>query len=290
MSNESNETLREYLAPSLLHTSLDTIHYRVSRMLTKETRFHVDAVEIILDHLIASGVAVYIKEEEKRREAADNATVEMDDDEHVDRKKPLLNYDGFQFDGCDATPPSEADLTQLEALYYAFAADMFEDAGNALGTKRHEFFAILALRKINAAFARLKRDAESGAVSIDKLRTVDVSLAMVDALEAQDAVGAAELALVDDVQRSRASQKATSVDDEVNRRLRERAVRSANTRHEKGRKARVFVVSEWQKNRGAYDDNKSAFARDYVRRVYNEFDVKITEKQMRDFWLADQVD
>ncbi|GAB3476760.1 hypothetical protein [Polaromonas eurypsychrophila] len=51
--------------------------------------------------------------------------------------------------------------------------------------------------------------------------------------------------------------------------------------------ARDFVASEWGQHRHAYCHNKSAFSRDYVKRVKNELDVNITEKQMREVWLSD---
>ena len=57
--------------------------------------------------------------------------------------------------------------------------------------------------------------------------------------------------------------------------------------HAKNHKARAFVESEWAKHRGEYSDNKSAFTRDYVKRVFNELDVSVTEKQMREVWLKD---
>ncbi|MGB7480970.1 MAG: hypothetical protein WA924_11620 [Burkholderiaceae bacterium] len=56
--------------------------------------------------------------------------------------------------------------------------------------------------------------------------------------------------------------------------------------HAKNTKARDFVRHEWTEHKAAYQGNKSAFSRDYVRRVKHEFDVDITEKQMREVWLA----
>lgn len=65
----------------------------------------------------------------------------------------------------------------------------------------------------------------------------------------------------------------------------ERARHSASMKYAKNRKAEDFVIAEWTAHRDAYDNNKSAFARDYVRRVKNEMDVTVTEKQMREVWL-----
>lgn len=67
----------------------------------------------------------------------------------------------------------------------------------------------------------------------------------------------------------------------------ESARRLVNLKYPKNRAAQRFVISEWVAHRGAYEGNKSAFARDYVRRVKNEFDLVVTEKQMREVWLRD---
>lgn len=58
-------------------------------------------------------------------------------------------------------------------------------------------------------------------------------------------------------------------------------------KHRKTNKAKAFVREEWIKHRHAYDNNKSAFARDYVKRVLHEFEASVTEKQMREVWLRD---
>lgn len=52
-------------------------------------------------------------------------------------------------------------------------------------------------------------------------------------------------------------------------------------------RARQFVAAEWLTHQAAYGNNKSAFARDYSRRVKNELDVSVTEKTIREVWLAD---
>lgn len=57
--------------------------------------------------------------------------------------------------------------------------------------------------------------------------------------------------------------------------------------HAGRRTARNFVISEWKAHRNAYKGNKSEFTRHYVKRVFNEFGLNITEKQMREVWLKD---
>lgn len=62
---------------------------------------------------------------------------------------------------------------------------------------------------------------------------------------------------------------------------------NGEAKHRKTNKAKAFVRAEWHKHRDAYEGNKSAFTRDYVKRVLNEFDALVTEKQMREVWLRD---
>jgi hypothetical protein len=67
----------------------------------------------------------------------------------------------------------------------------------------------------------------------------------------------------------------------------DKARRAALRKHGPTNRAKAFVIAEWAKHKSAYSENKSAFARDYVRRVHNEYQVSITEKQMREVWLKD---
>jgi hypothetical protein len=50
------------------------------------------------------------------------------------------------------------------------------------------------------------------------------------------------------------------------------------------RKAREWVISEWNKDRAAYD-SKADFARIHARRVANEFGVPIKERTITERWL-----
>ncbi len=65
----------------------------------------------------------------------------------------------------------------------------------------------------------------------------------------------------------------------------QKARSAANARHGKFGQARRFVMEEWLQHKLAYNGNKSAFARDYVRRLKHEFDVGVTEKTIREVWL-----
>jgi hypothetical protein len=65
------------------------------------------------------------------------------------------------------------------------------------------------------------------------------------------------------------------------------ATKAARALHAPSNDAKKFVQDEWEKHAQAYDWNKSEFARHYVRRLLNERQVKVTEKQLRDVWLKD---
>lgn len=78
-----------------------------------------------------------------------------------------------------------------------------------------------------------------------------------------------------------------SIDDAFKHAGSHLARKGGRAKHEKSNAARGFVQAEWQLHSHAYVGNKSAFARDYVRRVKNEFAVTVTEKQMREVWLKD---
>lgn len=62
-------------------------------------------------------------------------------------------------------------------------------------------------------------------------------------------------------------------------------IKNAKKSHAGHAKAKAFVQEEWTRYKGEYLGNKSAFTRDYVKRVLNELGVKVTEKQMREVWL-----
>lgn len=67
------------------------------------------------------------------------------------------------------------------------------------------------------------------------------------------------------------------------------ATRRANKGHAQGNAAKKFVQTEWSKHREEYGNNKSEFARIYVKRVFNEHGVTITEKQLREIWLTEKL-
>lgn len=58
-------------------------------------------------------------------------------------------------------------------------------------------------------------------------------------------------------------------------------------RSEPYREPKQFVQDEWSKHREDYENNKSDFARTYVRIVNQRFCVEVTERTIRESWLKD---
>lgn len=67
----------------------------------------------------------------------------------------------------------------------------------------------------------------------------------------------------------------------------ESARNKANKRFNETRKAEKWTVGEWQQHKKDYEGNKSAFARDYAKRIWNEKNVQVTERNIRERWLKD---
>jgi hypothetical protein len=83
-------------------------------------------------------------------------------------------------------------------------------------------------------------------------------------------IGAADVPSFDDVERDALSGSARDKTD---------------VQHAARRKAMDFVKVEWERYKDDYENNKSAFARDYSRRVLNEYGIKVTERNLRERWL-----
>jgi hypothetical protein len=67
-----------------------------------------------------------------------------------------------------------------------------------------------------------------------------------------------------------------------------RAAVAANARHAPTNEARVWVQQQWKDHGHAapYGGNKSEFARQYVKNVKAEFDIKVEEKTIAEVWLS----
>jgi hypothetical protein len=192
--------------------------------------------------------------------------------------------------------PAAEDIPDFDALQEVlcngYPFDHIEDFSSAWEA---EMYAVLALMKLEEAAAALylppEEKTDNGTL-IYRSRHPWKTSAIVDAanlmIEATEIICWAERELSDvqlrklrDEERDRLTEKIKVETLKENGRL------GGNSRLPDNRKARKFVVCEWIKHRDAYDGNKSSFARVYVKRVFNEFEVIITEKQMREVWLKD---
>lgn len=75
--------------------------------------------------------------------------------------------------------------------------------------------------------------------------------------------------------------------------VRDREKRAGAARHAaaaawgKNKEARAWVLKCWREQREQYDNNKSEFARHFAKRVRNEFEIEISERQLKESWLSD---
>lgn len=179
--------------------------------------------------------------------------------------------------------PSRDDVSDLDALMELSKHDRKELWHLALAEpEEHEFYAVLALMiicEVTHSQALMPRQAES----IHGLKSL--GYATINAVEA--------ISFADRIQANHKIQMAITsaqpglVEAELSKLMSERASNAARKRHSKNDAARNFVAAEWHRNSAEYDGNKTAFARDYVRRVENEFEITVTEKTMREVWLRD---
>ena len=72
----------------------------------------------------------------------------------------------------------------------------------------------------------------------------------------------------------------------IERSKRDKAVNGAERMHEKNYgAAKRFIQKEWANLRRAFEENKSAFARQYVPKVHSQFGLVITHKTIASSWL-----
>jgi hypothetical protein len=63
------------------------------------------------------------------------------------------------------------------------------------------------------------------------------------------------------------------------------ATRNAEKRHAKTNEVKVWIQNKWNQHRDDYDNNKSKFARVYVKLALQQFGVTVTDKIIRERWL-----
>lgn len=198
--------------------------------------------------------------------------------------------------GVDVQPdfPKEEDFEDLDVLQEILCSghpydniDGFENATEA------ELYAVLALMKIEKAayclhIAPKKSDMEAmvsrGPHPWKMQKIIDAGNLLIEAMEI---VSYADRELSRSQLRAlKNEQQARFEIDLKNEARKETASKGGIASNQKLVAPRDFVKSEWAKHRNVYKNNKSAFARDYARRVLNEFSVQVTEKTIREVWLS----
>lgn len=137
------------------------------------------------------------------------------------------------------------------------------------------------------------------AANLEDLDRVIDTLASISILSRiDDAVIAADLGDIDEVSASSIEiadfmraltwqrKEGQAIEIAVKSAIKRRAQSGGHAKYKRQAEAKDFVQREWEAHKGAYGGNKSAFARDYVRRVHNELDVQVTEKTLREVWLS----
>lgn len=185
--------------------------------------------------------------------------------------------------------PSTDDLSDFDVLreMYRYDPDELIYLG-LVEPDEQEFYAVLALMKVcETAHSNLPNELISyrNQFKPTASQVMAIGNATIEALEALDY--AERIQLEARIRQAIASEQPAILAAALADRVSKRASNAALKRHSMSDPARNFVLKEWRTNRASYQDNTSAFTRDYVRRVLHEFDVTVTEKTMREVWLRD---
>ena len=185
--------------------------------------------------------------------------------------------------------PSRDDVSDLEALCDCLYFDTYEVEDfiyfGLCEPDEYEFYAVLTLMIVCETFhsnpftERVNNyqteptASQVKAVGLGTIRAIEV-LAYAEKIQVKENIKKA-------IDSAQPAVLAAALEAKIS----DRASKAAQKRHAKKDSARNFVISEWVKNCDAYYGNKTAFTRDYVRRVLNEFNIQVTEKTMREVWL-----
>lgn len=186
--------------------------------------------------------------------------------------------------------PKYDDYSDLVALQECLGFEHFDSSQlihfGLIEPEEHEFFAVLALMIVCGAVhtnPSVQTNHYPSKLTVSQVMAIGRST--IDAVEA--IAHAERLQFEQRIRSSIALKQPEILATELSRRTSERASNAANKRHAPNNKARNWICKEWATHRDAYEGNKSAFTRDYVKRVFYEFNVSVTEKQMREVWLKD---
>lgn len=185
--------------------------------------------------------------------------------------------------------PLRDDINDLGALVEWIQSDLRDESDlvqlGLVEPEVHEFYAVLSLMTVcDAVHSNLPATLANG--EFNELNVSQVKAIGIATIAAVETLAFAEIShLSERFDRAFDSKQPAMLAAALKAQISERASKAALKRHAKKDAARNFVINEWQKNNSAYNGNKTAFTRDYVRRVLNEFGIQVTEKTMREVWL-----
>lgn len=206
--------------------------------------------------------------------------------------RELLENWSAEFDDPSGMPKRD-DLSSLDALSNFLEHDNDPDIEfiqlGLCEAEAHEFYAVLALMIIcQASHSNPSSFTNKDAYRKEGLtfeQITEIGDATIRAVEIMGYADRVEFEVK--VKKALQSKHLVILEVEVAKRVSERASKAAQKRHGRNDPAKYFVAAEWKRTCTEYDGNKTAFTRDYVRRVLNEFGITVTEKTMREVWLKD---
>lgn len=189
---------------------------------------------------------------------------------------------------------SSDDIEDLGALQDIFNTDyLYAGMGAGLSVSEAEAYAILALMKLDLAAALLfvpEKKTEQGipiypgSCPWEPQNVIDAGNFIVEAMEI---VCYAERQLSSEKLKELRAEEKEKMNTQIRADERKEISRRATAKkYASNNDARYFVKNKWREEGHEYK-SKAEFARIYVRRVKIELGVTITEKQMREVWLAD---
>lgn len=289
---------------------LRTIKWRADQLLKKRTPEELEAAALEIHEVISRFKEEYVAEETERYVSRlcdvggwELAYLPTDEDglrpSEADIRALLQNWPSWADDQPDL--PSADDIDDLDAFQEIINSDyLYSGIGNGLQVSEAEAYAVIALMRLDEAASFLfipeKKTADgtsiyAGPSPWEKRHVIAAGNLIVEAMEI---ICFAERELSDEKLRELRNEQKEVMVSQVEAAARKKTSRLAlDAKYASNTAARNFVKKEWAAHRSEYDNNKSAFVRSYVAIVANKFNdskgnpLKITEKQMRESWLAE---
>jgi uncharacterized membrane protein len=189
--------------------------------------------------------------------------------------------------------PTTEDIDDLWALGEILCSGSpYDDIGGCEGASEAEMYAVLALMQLELAASAMSgcRNAAASSSPVAASTVKKLIQAANHIVSATEAICYAERNVSDEQSRILREQ----MREDVLKSARKAVARAGGeARHGASKQAREWVQSEWRTHREAYEHNKSEFARHYMALIRDKFvtragePLKITDKTIREVWLAD---